>query len=71
MAGSDVQAYSIAAFCRAHSIGRSTFFKLRQQGLAPRTMRVGKLVLISIEEAAAWRQRMTAAEAQAGAGEKE
>jgi hypothetical protein len=58
----DVDAYSIAAFCRRHGISEAFYFKLRQQGQGPREMRLGSRVLISREEAARWRRaRSTAA----------
>ena len=49
-------AYSIAAFCVAHGISESFYFKLREQGLGPREMRVGARVLISLESAERWRR---------------
>jgi hypothetical protein len=49
-------AYSIAAFCVAHDISESFYFKLREQGLGPREMRVGARVLISLESAERWRR---------------
>jgi len=52
-------AYSITAFCEAHGIGRSFFYLLRKDGLAPRVMKVGRRRLISKEEAARWRASMT------------
>jgi hypothetical protein len=51
-----VRAYSIAEFCRQHSISTSMYFKLRAQGLGPTTMRVGSRVLISVEAAYRWRR---------------
>jgi len=49
-------AYSIAAFCVAHGISESFYFKLREQGEGPREMRVGARVLISLESAERWRR---------------
>jgi predicted DNA-binding transcriptional regulator AlpA len=49
-------AFSIAEFCASHGISKSTFHKLRRDGKAPRVMRVGSRVLISIEAAAEWRR---------------
>ena len=51
-------AYSIAAFCVAHGISESFYFKLRDQGLGPREMRVGARVLISLESAECWRREL-------------
>ena len=47
--------YSIREFCAAHRISTDFYFKLKRQGLAPKEMRVGSRVLISVESAAAWR----------------
>jgi len=57
--GDDCDAYSIPSFCRRHGISRSLFFKLKQQGLGPRTMRLGARVLIPREAAAEWREKHT------------
>lgn len=54
-------AYPIREFCRRHNIAESFFFKLQQQGLGPRIMRVGARVLISKEAAADWRRAREAA----------
>ena len=51
-----LEAYSIAAFCKAHCISRGTFYNLRKAGRAPRLMRVGGRILISREAAAEWRR---------------
>jgi hypothetical protein len=56
-------AFSVSEFCRLHSIGRSLFYVLVKAGQGPRTMRVGRRTLISIEAAEAWRRGR---EAQAG-----
>ena len=52
------RAYSISEFCELHSLSRSMFYLLRSKGLAPRAMRVGRRVLISVESAADWRRKM-------------
>ena len=46
---------SVAVFCRMHSISRALFYKLLQQGKAPRICKVGSRTLIAAEDAAAWR----------------
>src|SRR5262245_8095785 len=38
-------AYTIATFCAAHDLSESFYFKLCNQGLAPREMKVGARVL--------------------------
>jgi hypothetical protein len=55
-------AYSIAAFCKAHSISPDMFFKLMRQGLGPKVFRVGRRTLISVPAAEEWvREREAAA----------
>lgn len=54
-----IEAYDISMFCMAHNISRAFFYKLDEQGLAPKTMKLGRRVLISKEAAAAWRRKMT------------
>jgi predicted DNA-binding transcriptional regulator AlpA len=52
-------AMSIIEFCKAHRISVAFFYELDGKGEAPRTMRVGGRRLISIEEAARWREANT------------
>ena len=52
----DMYAYSLAEFCRPHGISLQLYYKLAQQGLAPKTFYVGSRVLISKEAAARWRR---------------
>jgi hypothetical protein len=54
-------AYSIDGFCKDHNIARSFYYELDKKGLAPRTMRLGRRRLVTKEEAARWRERMTEA----------
>jgi hypothetical protein len=49
-------AYTIREFCRAHGISICTYYELKKQNLAPAEMRMGRVVRISTEAAAAWRQ---------------
>ena len=49
--------YSVDEFCSAHAISRAMFYKLRNEGKAPRTMSVGTRTLISFEAAADWRRQ--------------
>jgi hypothetical protein len=53
----DVDAFSIPDFCRRHRISESFYHKLKNQGLGPATMRVGKRVLISRDAAKRWRNQ--------------
>ncbi len=59
VAGDEKLALSIAEFCARHSISVAYFYELRKRGLAPRVMRLGTRRLISVEEAARWRQAHT------------
>jgi hypothetical protein len=48
-------AYSIEAFCRAHSISRSKLYEMLRSGEGPRFMKCGTRTLISVEAARDWR----------------
>ena len=58
--------FTIATFCVAHHISEAFYFKLKNQGLAPREMRIGSRVFVTFEAAAAWRAEREAATAAAG-----
>ena len=53
----ELEAYSVESFCEAHSISRSFFYELLNRGRGPRTLKIGKKVLISRESAAEWRNQ--------------
>jgi len=57
------QLMTVKQFCAAHSISRSFFYKLSQQGRGPRLSKVGARTLISAEAAADWRRGMEQATA--------
>lgn len=59
----DKLAYSIPAFCAAHSISRAMFYVLLKDGRAPAVMKLGRRTLIASESAAEWRARITTATA--------
>ena len=51
--------FTVAEFCFAHGdISRSFFYKLVNQGIGPRLLKVGKRTLITAESAAEWRVEM-------------
>jgi predicted DNA-binding transcriptional regulator AlpA len=52
--------FDIRSFCEANHISRGFFYKIAAEGKGPRTIRIGRKVLISREAAAEWRQRMEA-----------
>jgi len=53
----DADCYTIPEFCRRNRISESFYHKLRNQGLGPRTIRLGARVLITREDARQWRKR--------------
>jgi predicted DNA-binding transcriptional regulator AlpA len=53
---SDTAASSIRQFCREHGISIPTYYNLKKQGQAPVEMRMGRIIRISAEAAAAWRR---------------
>jgi hypothetical protein len=57
----DGRSLSIGQFCQAEGFSLSTYFKLRQRGLGPEETRpLGcKIIRISPEAHAAWRERMS------------
>ena len=54
---------TIAEFCDAHRISRAFFYELKKKGLAPRITLLGTKQLITNEDAARWRERVSAASA--------
>jgi hypothetical protein len=53
--------FSIKTFCLAHHLSEAMFFKMREMGIGPDVMQVGRRVLISFESAAKWRSQREAA----------
>jgi hypothetical protein len=49
-------AFTISQFCRAHGISVPSYYELKKHGFGPAEMRMGSLIRISIESAAAWRR---------------
>ena len=67
-AAAEPLAFSIREFCRAHGISVPSYYALKKQGLGPAEMRMGSLIRISTESAAAWRRaRENPSEAEASA----
>ena len=54
-------ALTIPEFCVSHNISEAFYYELQKDGRGPRTMRVGRRRLISIEEAKRWREAQTGA----------
>jgi predicted DNA-binding transcriptional regulator AlpA len=51
-------AYRILEFCHAYGISRAKLYELWRSKKGPKTFRVGRRVLISIEAAEAWRSAL-------------
>ena len=66
----DQQAFSIPEFCAAHRLSRAFLYQLMKDGRAPAFMKIGRRRLITVEAAAAWRQRMTRESTIASKGSK-
>jgi predicted DNA-binding transcriptional regulator AlpA len=49
-------AFTIKNFCQVHGISVPTYYELKKQNLGPAEMRMGCMVRISREAAAAWRR---------------
>ena len=62
------KAISIGAFCAAHAISRSGFYNLLAAGTAPKTIRIGRRRLVTVEAAEEWLQQMEARSAHQNAG---
>jgi hypothetical protein len=54
------KASSIDEFCERHRISRSFFYKLKNQGLAPRVTALGARRIIIEEDEIAWRHARAA-----------
>ena len=59
---------SVAEFCHQHGISRGTFYKLLNEGRAPKAVKIGRRTLISSEAAQEWRRRMEREAAVSGRG---
>lgn len=55
---STLAVFDVSAFCTAHKISRSFFYRLISEGRGPRLLKLGKRTLISVEAAAEWRMRI-------------
>ena len=56
----DPDCFTIAEFCERNRISTQFYYKLRAEGRAPRELRLGSRVLITKEDAAAWRASLVA-----------
>ena len=53
---------SLKGFLAEHSISRSTFYRMETK---PQIVRIGRKILIRVEDAAAWRERLARVEVAA------
>ena len=52
------QTLTLKEFLATHKISRATYYRLRASGEAPRTVRVGRRVLIAVTDAREWLERL-------------
>ena len=64
--GPPTHAFTIQEFCDAHRLSRAQFYELQRRGLAPDVTRLLDKIIITVESAAAWRKRRTAASKKSG-----
>lgn len=50
--------FPLNEFLREHHISRGLYYRLKRQGTAPRTMKVGRRILLSEDAIVEWRRRM-------------
>ena len=52
--------FTIREWCERNRISQPFFFKIQREGIGPRTIRIGRRVLISREADEAWRREREA-----------
>jgi len=52
------QAYSISDFLEAYSLSRSALYRLWKEQRGPVTLRIGRKVIILVEDAKLWAEQM-------------
>jgi hypothetical protein len=63
------RSFTIAEWCSARRISRSSYYNLKRAGLGPAELRIGVKVTITPEADAAWRKQMQTRTADAGRGD--
>lgn len=48
------EAYTVREFCIAYRMSERFFYKLQQQGKGPRCKRIGKRLIITMDDAKKW-----------------
>jgi len=56
--------YTIPQFCDAYHFSRVHYYTLKQQGLTPRELRLGRRVVITRRAAEEWEDRMSSIQQQ-------
>ena len=56
------RALSVGEFCRAYGIGRATYYRQHKLGQMPKTVRVGRRVLLTVAACEEWRVAMESAD---------
>ncbi len=56
-------ALDVSSFCEKFGISQSFFYKLKRQGKAPRTLKVGSRRIITAEAADEWQRDMEQSQA--------
>ena len=55
------RAFRIVEFCAAHGVSCAKYYELRKLGLGPHETDVGGVIIITEEDATAWRRKRSAA----------
>jgi len=48
------RAFTVDEFCEIYNVGRTRFYEILNEGIGPKTKRVGKRLLIPVVEAEKW-----------------
>ncbi|MBN9133929.1 MAG: hypothetical protein J0H48_11290 [Nitrosospira multiformis] len=59
-------AYTIPQFCAAYHFSRVHYYTLKEKGLAPKEIRLGRRVIITRRAAEEWEDRMTTQQSEVG-----
>jgi len=65
---SERNAYTVAQWCAAWNLSRSTFYSMQRKGVGPEMLYVGNRALVTVEADRAWAEKMRAASAVAPRG---
>lgn len=49
---------SVRDFCRLYGLSPNTYYRMKREGRGPRTMRIGRVTRIHVDEAEAWAVRV-------------